>query len=163
VEVVGIALALIAGLVAAPIFFLVLVKVIRPYPSFVAFVFWAAASLLGLFSVEIALVLFMGVLSTRALIGPSFFLVHVLLTFGAAPALARVLLLGRRSIKGWWPLVAALCWFVGAAAIFYQYYSRGALRYRWSRWPVSVALVRSANNRFERSRVSSSVGQGGSR
>jgi hypothetical protein len=121
VEVVGIALALVSGLVAAPIFCLALVKVIRRYPALAAFAFWVAAPMFGLFSIEVALVLFMGILSTRALIGPPFFLVHVVLTLGAAPTLACLLLLGRRSIQGWWPLVAALCWFVGAGAVFYQY------------------------------------------
>jgi len=60
-----------------------------------------AVPLFGLFVIEVALVLLLGVLSTRALIGTPFFLVHVLLAFAAAPALACLLLLGRRSIKGW--------------------------------------------------------------
>jgi len=49
-----------------------------------------------------------------ALGGPVFFPIHALLTLGLAPACACALLLGRRSLARWWPLVAALCWFVGA-------------------------------------------------
>jgi hypothetical protein len=121
VETVAIGLALIGGLFAAPIFCLTLVKLIRQFPPLSSFGFWVAVPLLGFFFVEVALVLWLGILSTRALVGPPFFLVHVLLTFAAAPALACLLLLGRRSLKNWWPVVAALCWFVGAGAVFYQY------------------------------------------
>jgi hypothetical protein len=121
VEAFGIAVALVGGLFAAPIFCLVLVKVIRRFPPLALFGFWVSVPLFGLFSVEVALVLLLGVLSTRALVGPAYFLLHVLLTFAAAPTLACLLLLGRRSIKGWWPVAAALCWFVGAGAVFYQY------------------------------------------
>jgi hypothetical protein len=121
VEAFGIALVLVGGLFAAPIFCLILIKVIRRVPPLALFGFWAAVPLFGLFSVEVVFALSLGVLSTRALVGSAFFLLHVLLTYAAAPALACLLLLGRRSIAGWWPVAAALCWFVGAGAVFYQY------------------------------------------
>lgn len=120
-ETVGIALALAGGLVGAPIFCLALAKVVRRFPRVSSVAFWVAVPLVLLYASEVLLVLARGVLSTRALIGSFYFLIHVLLTFSAAPALACVLILGRRSLAAWWPLVAAICWVVGAASIFYQY------------------------------------------
>jgi hypothetical protein len=121
VETLGIALALLGGLVAAPIFCLVLVKLIRPFPNLSAFTFWPAVTVVVLFGLEAVLALARGVLWTRALIGPGFFLIHVFLTFSVAPSLACALLLGRRSLARHWWLAAALCWFVGAGADFYQF------------------------------------------
>jgi hypothetical protein len=115
-ESLGIALALLGGIVAAPVFCFVLVKLIRPFGPAASFSFWAAAVALALFAIELLFVSLWGVLGTRERIGPTFFPIHALLTLGLAPACACALLLGRRSLA-----VAVFCWFVGAAAIFYQY------------------------------------------
>ena len=120
-EAFGIAVVLVAGLVGAPIFCFVLAKFVRRFPLTATLAWSAAVPLVFLYALEVLLALTRGVLSTRALIGPSYFLIHVLLTFSAAPALACVLILGRRNIADWWPAAAALCWIVGAGSIFYQY------------------------------------------
>jgi hypothetical protein len=120
-ETLGIALALLGGLVAAPIFCFVLVKFVRAFQPVATFGFWVAVTTVTLFALELILVSVWGVLGTRRHLGAVFFPIHVLLTLGLAPACACALLLGRRSLARWWPLVAAFCWFVGAAAIFYQY------------------------------------------
>jgi hypothetical protein len=120
-ETLGIALYLIGGVVAAPVFCYVLVKLVRPHKAIASWLFTSAVTMVLLFAVELIMVSIRGVLGTRALIGPAFFPLHALLTLGLAPACACALLLGRRSIARWWPVAAALCWFIGAAAIFYQY------------------------------------------
>ena len=120
-EAFGIAVALLIGLVGAPVFCLGLVKVIRPFPAFASFGFWMAVPLVVLYAVEILLVVAFGVLGTRALIGPGFFLIHAVLSLTIGPALACVALLGRHGIPRWWPLVAIVCWVAGAAGIFYRY------------------------------------------
>jgi hypothetical protein len=120
-ETLGIALALLGGIVAAPTFCFVLVKLVRRFPPIAILGFWVAAASVALFSVELILVSVWGVLGTRQHLGPAFFPVHALLTLGLAPACACALLLGKRSLARWWPVVAALCWLVGAASIFYQY------------------------------------------
>jgi hypothetical protein len=120
-ETLGIAIYLISGLIAAPLFCLILVRVIRRFPKVAAAAFWVAVPLVAAFATEIAVVESIGVLATRALVGPLYFLMHVLVTFSAAPALACLLLLGRRSVMGGWPVAAFICWCVGAGAIFYQY------------------------------------------
>jgi hypothetical protein len=71
-EAFGIAVVLLMALVGAPVFCLVLVKVIRPFAALASLRFCRAAPLVVLFAVEISLVLTFGVLGTRALVGPGF-------------------------------------------------------------------------------------------
>jgi hypothetical protein len=120
-ETLGIALYLLGGVVAAPVFCYALVKLVRPQKAIAAWLFTSSVTTVLLFAVELLVVSIRGILGTRALIGAAFFPVHAFLTLGLAPACAGALLLGRRSIARWWPAAAALCWFIGAAAIFYQY------------------------------------------
>ena len=120
-ETLGIALYLMGGAVAAPVFCYALVKLVRPQKAIASWLFTSAVVMVLLFAVELFAVSIRGVLGTRALIGPAFFPLHALLTLGLAPACAGALLLGRRSIAHWWPLAAVFCWFLEAAAIFYQY------------------------------------------
>jgi hypothetical protein len=121
VESFGIAIALLGGLVAAPIFCFAVVRLIRPFPALAVPCFWASLVFLGLFALELCLVSTRGVVGAREFVGPSFFLAHALLTLSLAPALACALLLGRRSFARYWFLAAVVCWFAGAGAIFYQY------------------------------------------
>lgn len=120
-EAFGIAIALVGGLVAAPIFCFVLAKVVRRFPRVAALLVLVSVPLVLLYALELIIVLTRGILSARALIGSPYFLIHVVLTLSSAPALACVLILGRRSLAAWWPLAAVICWFVGAGSIFYQY------------------------------------------
>lgn len=120
-EAFGIAIALLGGLVAAPLFCFGVVRLVRPFESLAALGFWVSVTAVALFSVEVLLVSAWGVLGTRRHLGPGFFPLHAVLTLVLAPASACALLLGKRSLARWWPLAAAICWFVGAGAIFYQY------------------------------------------
>lgn len=120
-ETLGIALALLGGLVAAPVFCFILVRLVRPFHALATPMFWAGVTVVALFSVEALLVSLLGIRGTRELVGPAFFLTHVVLTLSLAAALACALLLGKRSLKTWWPLAAAICWVAGAGAIFFQY------------------------------------------
>jgi hypothetical protein len=120
-ESLGIAIGLLGGLVGAPVFCFALVKVIRPLATISRISFWFAIVLLSLFLLEVGLVLSLGVIGARELVGPAFFILHAGLTFSIAPALACALLLGRRSIARLWFVAAAVCWVVGGGAIFYQY------------------------------------------
>jgi hypothetical protein len=120
-ESLAIAIGIIGGLVAAPIFCFMLVKLITPHPRLSRVAFYLSLVALGLFLAELLLVATRGALIARELVGPSFFPVHALITLGSAPALACALVLGRRNFARWWPAVAAICWLVGVFSIFYQY------------------------------------------
>jgi hypothetical protein len=120
-EAFGIALALLGGVFAAPLFCFGLVKLVRPFAPLAALGFGISLTAVALFCVELLLVSAWGIPETRRHLGPGFFPVHGLLTLALAPACACVLLLGKRSLARWWPVAAVICWFVGAGAIFYQY------------------------------------------
>lgn len=120
-ETLGIALGILGGLFAAPAFCFALVKFSPFLPRLLSLTHSISIGALALFAVELVLVAFMGSVQVRALIGPAFFPLHAILTLGAAPALACVLLLGQRNFSRWWLGVAAICWVVGVFAIFYQY------------------------------------------
>ncbi|MGZ3252842.1 MAG: hypothetical protein ACXU7D_00880 [Burkholderiaceae bacterium] len=119
-EAFGIAIGILCGLVAAPVFCFLLIKFIAPLPRLSHFVFCVAVVSLAIFSVELLFVGARSAVAARQLVGPVFFPVHALFTLGSAPALACALLLGPRNIARWWPAAAAICWLVGVFAIFYQ-------------------------------------------
>ncbi len=146
----GIALALLGGIVAAPIFCFVLVKFVRLFQPVATLGFWVAATAVAFFALELIFKSpIWGFWGRGATSGPVFFPIHAVLTLGIAPACACALLLGRRSLARWWPLVAVLCWFVGAAAIFYQYDVAEALYgIDGIGRTLSVASVTAANNRW---------------
>lgn len=120
-EALGMVLGILGGLIAAPIFCFMLVRLIAPHPGIARFAFYLAVASLGLFAVDLLLVGMRGAVGARELVGAGFFPLHALLTLGSAPALACALLLGRPSLARWWPAVAATCWVVGVFSIFYQY------------------------------------------
>ena len=120
-ETVGIMLYSLAGLVAAPIFCVLLAKVVRRAPQLANVLWYGAIAGLSLFACELALVAEFGSVGSHRLLGPAYTVAHALLTLSAAPALAGALLLGRRNLSRWWAAVAVACWLVGVAAIFYYY------------------------------------------
>ena len=120
-ESLAIVLYSLAGLAAAPAFCLLLVKVVRKAPHAAQMLWYLSVSGLWLFACELVLVSVVGSVEARKLLGPGYVVAHVILTFGAAPALAGASLLGTRHLSRWWPAVAAVCWVVGVAALFYQY------------------------------------------
>ncbi|HEY4212846.1 MAG TPA: hypothetical protein VGM84_15295 [Steroidobacteraceae bacterium] len=120
-EVVGIALYALGGLVAAPVFCFLLARYARRFVSLSALLWRGSVGLLMLFILDLASYYFFGCVRARAAVGPIYFPMHALVTLLAAPAAACVLLLGRRSISRWWPAVAVVAWCIGVFAIFHQY------------------------------------------
>lgn len=98
-ESLAISTGVLGGLVAAPLFCLALMKLVAPHLRISRAAFWLAIIALILFALEVMLVNLNGAVYAREFIGPAFFPVHALLTLGAAPALACVLLLGRLNLR----------------------------------------------------------------
>jgi hypothetical protein len=120
-EALAIAMFIFVGVVAAPVFCLLLVKLVRPYPPISRAVFYGASASMLLFGIDLVLIAALGAVKVREIVGPAFMPVHALLTLGSAPAFASVSLLGKRSLARWWPAVAILAWVLGVCSIFYQY------------------------------------------
>lgn len=117
----GMAIEMLIGLAGAPVFCFVLARFVRPFPTLAAWSFWLAVPLVVLFVLDLLLLITHGVLGTRTLVGPGFFLTHTVLALAIGPALACAALLGRRGLQRWWPLVAVVCWIAGATGLFYQH------------------------------------------
>lgn len=120
-ETLGIGLWILGGLVAAPLFCFALVRMIRPHRFLSRTLFILAIIGLCLFVVDLLLILILGAIRSRELVGPAFFPVHAFVTLLSAAFLASTLLLGERNLAGHWLLVAVVSWMLGVFAIFYQY------------------------------------------
>ncbi len=116
----GIVLCGLLGLVAAPIFCYGVVKFVRPFRRLTRMAWWC--SLLGilLLLAELAVVAALGIAGSQRSLGFLFLPLNGLLAAAAAPAVAGLLLTGRRNLVRWWPAVAALAWVVGVVAISWQ-------------------------------------------
>jgi hypothetical protein len=117
----GIALWILGGMFAAPLYCLALVKLIRPRPNLSRLFFYPAIVGLCLFILDLLLVGIIGAVHSREFIGSAFFPIHAIVTLLAASFLAGTLLLGRRSLARRWLLVAVVSWILGVFAIFFQY------------------------------------------
>ena len=120
-ESLAIAIFILGGLVAAPVFCFALVKLIRPHPLISRAILYYALALLVLFGLDLVLIGAFGAVKMREIVGSAFMPLHALLTLGSAPALASVSLLGQKSLARWWPAVAVMSWTLGVFSIFYQY------------------------------------------
>jgi hypothetical protein len=121
VESLAIALWILGGLVAAPIFCFMLAKFIRPRPRLARILFYPAVFGLCLFALDLLAVGVFGAIRSRELIGPAFFPIHAFVTLMSAAFLAGSLLLGQRNFARRWLAVAAVSWTLGVFSIFYQY------------------------------------------
>jgi len=121
VESLAIALWIVGGLVAAPIFCFVLATFIRPRPTLARVIFYLAVFGLCLFALDLLAVGMLGAVRSRQLMGPAFFPLHAFVTLMSAAFLAGSLLLGQRNFARRWLVVAAVSWILGVFSIFYQY------------------------------------------
>lgn len=120
-EVVGIALWIAGGVVAAPIFCFVLAKFILPRRSLANLLLCGSVLGLALFVIDLLAVSLFGAIEVRRVVGPAYFPIHALATLLSAASLAGTLLLGHRNFARRWFIVAAVCWVVGVFSIFFQY------------------------------------------
>jgi hypothetical protein len=121
VESLAIALWIVGGLVAAPIFCFVLATFIRPRPTLARILFYPAVFGLCLFALDLLTVGLFGAVRSRQLMGPAFFPIHAFVTLMSAAFFAGSLLLGQRNFARRWLAVAAVSWMLGVFSIFYQY------------------------------------------
>jgi hypothetical protein len=128
VDVIGLALAFpavfMANAVYVPFVRFGLTRWQRPWPA----VLWASRAVLLLVLVDAGLVAILGAVGARTLIGPAYWMGHVLGVLAGAPALAHVLLLppGRFWSKRWYA-VTPICFLFGMGLVFFQVGVGGAL------------------------------------
>jgi hypothetical protein len=120
-EILGLALAIPAVLVAnvgyvlLVRFGLVHLTTLRPW------LLWPSYLVVTLALIEMALVIVLGPVAARTLIGPAFWGLHTVVFLFGAPSLANVLVLTREGL--WfrrWYAAAALCCVFGVFLVFFQ-------------------------------------------
>jgi hypothetical protein len=120
-ELFGIALWILGGIVAAPLFCYGVVHFIKPKQYLSSAIFYVAMLGTALFAIDLVLVGVLGSVGARALVGPVYFPFHALVTLLSAGSLACTLLLGPWRLSSRWLTIAAVCWAVGVFAILFQY------------------------------------------
>jgi hypothetical protein len=122
-ELFGILIAACLGLVAAPLYCLFVERVIAPVNLLSRLLWWISSTIIVLLVTEICLVVILGPVETRRVVGRWFFTIHSGLFITIAPAIgAFLLLINKRSTRIKWYLVAPICWITGIAAILYQFF-----------------------------------------
>jgi hypothetical protein len=101
---------------------LLLVKVVAKLKQISQFLRIVSTLILGLFAVELVLLVTLGAVRSRGLLGPSFYVVHIGLFFLGTPALANLLILRRNSEPfRIWYVVGLICTAFAFFLVLLQY------------------------------------------
>lgn len=121
-ELLGIALSIPVAFVASSLYFVLLVKIVSRSTRLSRALRIASYIALTLFAIELLLLLSLGSVRSRALLGPGFFVAHLLIFFAGVPALANVLVLrSNRGVFANWYVVAAICTLLAFSLVLLQY------------------------------------------
>jgi len=120
-ELLGLALAIPAVVVANVCYVLLVRFGFHRFPKLRRWLLWPSYLVLGGAIIEIALVAAIGALRARTLIGPTFLAVHLVVFLLGAPSLANALVLSRHGFwaKRWYLAVVMCCAF-GLFLVFFQ-------------------------------------------
>jgi len=126
-ELFGIIFAVPAALIAAVLYSL-LMRLVPPLRGITTALLWPSTAVLGGLLVEWGTLLAVGAVRSRAIIGPAFYPLHLVLFFLAVPALANVLLITRSgSVLGSWFVMGSLCSVLALPVVLTQYLVAEAL------------------------------------
>jgi hypothetical protein len=97
----------------------VLAKVLRNVDRLYAILYIPSLVVLGLFLVEVVLVASLGAVSSRTIVGPASYVVHLVIFFLGTPALANVLVL--RPVLCKWYVAGLICTVFAVLLVLLQY------------------------------------------
>jgi len=122
-ELFGIAASIPVAFIMIALYRFILLKAVARFRWAAALLRPASYVVLGLFAVEIGLLATLGAIQSRALIGPVFFIGHIIVFFFGAPALANVILLRKPSgAASKWYVISSLCTILAFFLVLLQYY-----------------------------------------
>ena len=96
-----------------------LAKVLRSFDRLYVFLYVPSIIVLSIFLVEVILLLSLGAVRSRALVGPAFYPAHLIVFFLGTPALANVLVL--RTVFCKWYVAGIICTVLGVFLVLLQY------------------------------------------
>ena len=120
-EILGLALAIPAVLVANLLYVLIVRFGLARLTALRPWLLWPSYLVVTLALIEVILVVTLGAVAARTLIGPAFWASHLIVFLFAAPALANVLIMTRNGM--WfrrWYLTVAVCGVFGVFLVFFQ-------------------------------------------
>jgi hypothetical protein len=121
-ELFGIALSIPVAFVASMLYCLFLTRVVVNFERPSRWLRFTSLLVLALFAAELALLVSLGSVRSRGLLGPSFYVAHVIFFFLGAPALANLLVLRpRRGFFAKWYVAGALCTVFAFFLVLLQY------------------------------------------
>jgi len=128
VDVIGLVLAIPAVFMANVVYVPFVRFGMTRWPSLWPAVLWTSRAVLFLVVLDAGLVVTIGAVGARTLIGPAYWVGHLLAVLAGAPALAHVLLLppGRFWSRRWYAAIG-MCSLFGVALVFFQVGVGGAL------------------------------------
>jgi len=121
-ELFGIALSIPVAFLASTLYCLFLAPVITKFERTSRWLRVVSWTVLGVFAAELILLATMGSVRSRGLLGPGFYIAHLILFFLGPPALANLLVL--RSLPGItakWYVAASLCTVLAFFSVLLQY------------------------------------------
>jgi hypothetical protein len=120
-ELFGIAVSIPIAFAGSMLYSLLLAKIVRRYAVFSRVLRTASYVVLVFFIIEIALLITVGAIRSRDILGPSFYNAHFILFFITTPALANALLLREKEgfVSPW--VAGALCTMLAFCLVLLQY------------------------------------------
>ena len=120
-ELFGIVFAIPVAFIAAAIY-ASLMRFVLPYRLIKRIALWLSTAVIGGLLLEWWALLAIGAVRSRAIIGPAFYTLHLVLFFLAVPALANLLIIKKGdTILGSWFTVALLCSVLALPVVLTQY------------------------------------------
>lgn len=121
-EIFGILLSIPAAFVASMLYCLFLAKVISRFGRVSRFLRLASYVVLALFVIELVLLVTLGAVRTRGILGPGFYVVHIIFFFLGIPALANLFVLRPRGgFFARWYVTTVLCTAFAFLLVLLQY------------------------------------------
>jgi hypothetical protein len=122
VELFGIIFSIPVAFVASMVYCAILANAIRRFEGLRRWLYAASVVILAGLLSEVVLLITLGAVRSRGVIGPAFYVVHVILFFLGTPALANILLLRKRApvIRRWY-LAGVLCTAFAFCLVLLQY------------------------------------------
>ena len=121
-EIFGIFLSIPVAFAASMLYCRLLGKIVSRSGRWGRWLRLASKIVLGLFAIELVMLATLGAVRSRAIVGPSFYVAHILFFFLGTPALANLLILrtGGRSFSTWY-VAATICTVFAFLLVLLQY------------------------------------------